>query len=158
MRSLFNLSIIIIFCSISIIIVDNYRSNATAISVEGFVKPKPRITVYFGKKMPTCQSKFNICYMTLLVREYLPGDYEAIGTIETGEDDRSLIFTTKRITGFTNLTYSECFADGKFLMTEDFVIPENIVFELGYGGEPRIRSGNYPVIEHGELITIVFNR
>ena len=155
MRSIFYTLIIIFICSTTLISAGIYKTGDSGGLLE-FIKPKPRITIYFGKNRPTCQSKFNICYMNFLVREYLPGDYEAIGTFGVGQDGRSLIFNTEWKTGFTNHTYNECFADGNFIMTVDFIIPDDIVFETGFRGDPIIRSGSYPVIERGGMITILF--
>jgi hypothetical protein len=120
--------------------------------------PKLRIIIVFGKDKPTCHGPFNICYIILFGREYAPADYEAAGTLDVGEYGQSLIFETKKYTGFTDVTGSECFANGRFLMTADFIIPNEIIDKSGFIGNPVISAGSYPVEDRGDSIVIVFNK
>ncbi len=134
-------------------IIDGYNEK-----INESLKPKAFITLLFGTKMPVCDGKINICCIKILARTYIPDDYEAVGVFYVGEDGTSLIFETAMQTGFTGLTYAECFSDGKFKMTVDFLIPENIIHEIGFRGDPVLRPGSYPVEEKGDSLRIIFKR
>jgi len=123
---------------------------------ELMIKPKPRLKIYFGRGMPTCIGRLDICDVIIGIREGFPGNYEANGSFEVGDRNNALIFEAEINSGVNQFTISECFSDGFFEMTRDFLLSDEIVGQIDFQGDPRIPKGKYKVEERSGMIRILF--
>lgn len=133
-----------------------YASDRQLLLAE-LIRPKPKITFYFGKRPPTCQGKFNICYAVLCRDSHMPGDYEAVAEAEVDETGRMLVLTIDMLSGITPYTIEECMGSGYFLMTEPYMIPPDLLQEVDLQGISVIPAGSHKVVTERGQVRILVN-
>ena len=139
---------------------------ALSISMLAFSsKPEPPgpvigVKIVFGKKSQDCK-KFGICYITFnfevanLFDNAQPPTEErtAYGYSSATKNSQLQLKLTKSF--MTRTTENEFFKDGKFLVEEDFVLPEGMAQKLGLRPGYTIRSGVYTYTETASEIILI---
>ncbi len=138
---------------------------ALSISMLAFSsKPEPPgpvigVKIEFGKKSQDCK-KFGICYITinfevgnLFDNAQSPTEERtAYGYSSATKNSRLQLKLNKSF--MTRSTRNEFFSDGKFLVEEDFVLPDEMAEKLGLSPGYTIRSGVYPYTETASEILL----
>ncbi len=119
--------------------------------------PKIGVELEIGRRKYECTG-FGICDFTVYGISFRPINGNTLnGYLEFDENNDILILTINKTTGISEEAFEKFFSSGKFKVSDNYEISDELVNKLGANSTITILSGEYKIIDDGKNYKIKFN-